>query len=192
MTEKEATEKLSNKSLDILHVKDIFEAFAGNSIIEGLVAMNLSLRTSVYEREKEFSETICKLLEKLSDSCDMSVRWAVAKNPHTSIEVLEKLSKDTINLVRALVATNPNTPTHILQKLFNDEKIVRDGLSGNPSTPLKYLKVLSDDSDKMIRLRVIENPSCTKDICEKLLNDPEQNIQQGAHSKLERLNHANQ
>lgn len=192
MTQKEAQEQLSNKTLDILHVKNIFESFLGDSVIEGLVAMNLSLRTSVHEREKEYSETICELLEKLSDSCDMSVRWAVAKNPHTSTQVLEKLSKDDVNLVRALVATNPKTPTSILQKLFSDEKIVRDGLSGNRSTPLKYLEVLSDDTDTMVRLRVIENPSCTKAICEKLINDKEPNIRQGAHAKLERLNHANQ
>ena len=192
MTQKEASEQLANKALDILHVKNIFETFAGDSVIEGLVAMNLSLRTSVHDREKEQSKTMIELLEKLSNSLDMSVRWAVAKNPHTSIQVLEKLSKDDVNLVRALVATNPKTPTSILQKLFSDEKIVRDGLSGNPSTPLKYLEVLSDDTDTMVRLRVIENPSCTKAICEKLLNDKEPNIRQGAYAKLERLNHANQ
>ena len=191
MTEKEAQEQLSNKTLDILHVKNIFDSFLGNSLIEGLIAMNLSLRTSVHEREKEYSETICELLEKLSNSLDMSVRWAVAKNPHTSIQILEKLSKDDVNLVRALVATNPKTPTNILQKLFSDEKIVRDGLSGNPSTPLKYLEVLSGDTDTMVRLRVIENASCTRAICEKLINDKEANIRQGAHAKLERLNHAN-
>jgi len=192
MTQKEAQEQLSNKALDILHVKNIFESFAEDNIIEGLVAMNLSLRTSVHDREKEQSETMSELLEKLSNSLDMSVRWAVAKNPHTSIQVLEKLSKDDVNLVRALVATNPKTPTTILQKLFSDEKIVRDGLSGNPSTPLKYLEVLSDDTDTMVRLRVIENSSCTKAICEKLLGDKEPNIRQGAHAKLERLNNANQ
>ena len=192
MTQKEAQEQLANKALDILHVKNIFETFVGDSVIEGLVAMNLSLRTSVHEREKEYSQTMCELLEKLSDSSDMSVRWAVAKNPHTPIHILEKLSCDDVNLVRALIATNPKTPTPILKKLFSDEKIVRDGLSGNPSTPLKYLEVLSDDADSMVRLRVIENPSCTKAICEKLLNDQESNIRQGAHSKLERLNHANQ
>ena len=191
MTEKEAQEQLSNKTLDILHVKNIFDSFLGNSLIEGLIAMNLSLRTSVHEREKEYSQTICELLEKLSNSLDMSVRWAVAKNPHTSIQILEKLSKDDVNLVRALVATNPKTPTNILQKLFSDEKIVRDGLSGNPSTPLKYLEVLSGDTDTMVRLRVIENASCTRAICEKLINDKEANIRQGAHAKLERLNHAN-
>lgn len=191
MTQKEAQEQLSNKALDILHVKNIFDSFLGDSIIEGLVAMNLSLRTSVHEREKEYSETMCELLEKLSNSSDMSVRWAVAKNPHTSIQVLEQLSKDDVNLVRALIATNPKTPTTILQKLFSDEKIVRDGLSGNPSTPLKYLEVLSDDTDTMVRLRVIENSSCTKAICKKLLSDNEPNIRQGAHAKLERLNHAN-
>ena len=192
MIQKEAQEQLSNKALDILHVKNIFDSFAGDNIIEGLVAMNLSLRTSVYEREKEYSDTICELLEKLSNSLDMSVRWAVAKNPHTSIYILEKLSKDDVNLVRVVVATNPKTPTTILQKLFSDEKIVRDGLSGNPSTPLKYLEVLSDDTDAMVRLRVIENPSCTRAICEKLLSDKEPNIREGAQAKLKRINHANQ
>ncbi|MBV5279682.1 MAG: hypothetical protein J0647_11825 [Campylobacteraceae bacterium] len=192
MTQKEASELLENKALDILHVKNVLEQFAGDELIEGLVAMNLSLRTSVYERQKEQSETMCELLLKLSTSKDMSVRWAVAKNPHTSIEVLEKLSTDNINLVRALVATNPLTPIPILKKLFNDEKIVRDGLSGNPSTPLKYLEILADDNDTMVRLRVIENPSTSKAICEKLLNDAEENIRQGASAKLKRIHHANQ
>ena len=192
MTQKEAIELLENKALDITNVKEIFDIFAGDIMIEGLVAMNLSLRTSVHEREKQYSVTMCQLLLKLSDSKDMSVRWAVAKNPHTSIEVLEKLSSDSVNLVRALVATNPLTPKFILKKLFNDEKIVRDGLSGNPSTPLKYLEILSNDTDTMVRLRVIENLSTTKAICEKLLNDPEQNIRQGASAKLKRINNANQ
>ena len=87
----------------------------------------------------------------------------------TPVTILETLSSDSINLVRALVATNASTPISILKKLFNDEKIVRDGLSGNPSTPLKYLLILADDTDAMVRLRILENPACTEALCERLL-----------------------
>ncbi len=117
----------------------------------------------------------------------MSVRWAIAKHPYTPVAILERLSSDPINLVRALVATNPKTPTATLKRLFNDEKIVRDGLSGNPSTPLKYLLILADDSDAMVRLRVLENPSSNEAICQRLLNDTAQNVQSAAHAKLKRL-----
>jgi len=135
------------------------------------------------------SDTITAMLTRLAHSDDMSARWAVAKNPHTSVETLEFLSNDTVNLVRALVATNRATPKPILQKLFNDEKIVRDGLSGNPSTPIKLLSILADDADAMVRMRVLENPSCTKELCTRLLDDSAPNVSHAARSTLERLNH---
>jgi len=149
-----------------------------------MVAMNLSLRTSVYDREQQKSNTIIDLLISLSQSQSMEARWAVAKNPHTPTEILEKLSSDPINLVRALVATNINTPSKTLDKFFSDEKIVRDGLSGNPNTSTKLLKILSDDSDKMVRLRIVENKTSTKEILEKLANDKEIDVSKAAIKRL--------
>lgn len=187
MTYLEAMEKLSNKTIDIAEVERIYSLFGESIEIQSSIAMNLSLRTSVYDRTQEKSETMIKLLELLANSSDMSVRWAVAKNPHTPLSTLEKLSLDNVNLVRALVATNPNTPVSILKKMFNDEKIVRDGLSGNPSTPPKYLAILADDSDAMVRLRVVDNPSCTETILKKCSTDSADNIRQAALSKLQRI-----
>ncbi len=185
MTLQEAVNLLQDKNLDIEKVKELYEKFGEE--IEGNVAMNLSLRTSVYDREKEGGEIIKELLIKLSKAKDMGARWAVAKNPHTPKEILEKLAKDEINLVRALCATNPNTPKEILIELFSDEKIVRDGLSGNPSTPVKYLNILADDQDKMVRLRVAENPSSTKEILEKLSKDEDPDVSKAAEIHLEKL-----
>lgn len=184
MSKEEALELLDNKNLPLEKVKEIFYTFKEDMEVVGMVAMNLSLRTSVYDREKERSPIMTQLLKKLSNVDDMGSRWAVAKNPHTPKEILVKLSKDKINLVRALVATNPNTPQNILQNLFNDEKIVRDGLSGNPSTPIKLLKILADDSDKMVRLRVAENPSTTKEILEKLSKDKDLDVSKAAKIRL--------
>ena len=190
MTHEEAIQKLTCKSLPIEEVYSILEAFKMDVSIEASVAMNLSLRTSVYDMSLEKSEIIVTMLERLAHSADMSARWAVAKNPHTPVSTLELLSKDNVNLVRALVATNINTPKPILQKLFNDEKIVRDGLSGNPSTPHKLLHVLADDSDTMVRMRVLENASCPKEVCEKLLGDSAPNVREAALKKYQRLNDA--
>jgi len=187
MLRENALEALLNKHLCIEEVYAIFEHFKGDSGVEATIAMNLSLRTSVHNTSLEKSPTMSLLLEKLSTSEDMSVRWAVAKNPHTPVAVLVHLSHDPINLVRALVATNKTTPKLILQELFNDEKIVRDVLSGNPSTPLKYLLILCDDADAMVRLRVLENPSCTLSLCERLLNDEAQNVAQAAKITYQRL-----
>ncbi len=188
MLKDEALEKLQNKNLDIKEVEKIYKNFSNDKETVGAIAMNLSMRTSVYDRKAEKSEIIINLLIKLSDFEDMGVRWAVAKNPHTPTEILEKLSKDKINLVRALCATNPNTPKNILAKLFSDEKIVRDGLSGNPKTPLKYLNILADDRDKMVRLRVAENSSSSKEILEKLTKDDDKDVAKAAAVHLEKLN----
>jgi len=184
LTKEKAIDLLSDKSLNIDKVRDIYNDFKYDKDIVGQVAMNLSLKTSVHNIELGKSKTMVQLLIELADSNDMGSRWAVAKNPHTPVEVLERLSKDKVNLVRALVATNPKTPSRILESLFSDEKIVRDGLSGNPSTPLNLLKVLSDDKDKMVRMRLAENPSATEDILNKLLKDSDKNISKASEVNL--------
>jgi len=184
MNKEQAIEKLEDKTLPLEEVKAIFEMFCNDMQVVGQVAMNLSLRTSVYEREKEKSPIMEELLIKLSEVEDMGSRWAVAKNPHTPVDVLEKLAKDEVNLVRALVATNPNTPSNILRKLFSDEKIVRDGLSGNPNTPAKILKTLADDSDKMVRMRIAENPSAPLELLERLKNDTDENVAKAAEANI--------
>lgn len=190
MTHEEAIQSLTCKTLPIEEVARIVENFLGDVSIEAAAAMNLSLRTSVHTPSLEKNKQMESILTLLSSSKDMSARWAVAKNPHTPVSILEQLSTDEVNLVRALVATNINTPKPILQKLFNDEKIVRDGLSGNPSTPHKLLYVLADDSDAMVRMRVLENPASTKDVCEKLLEDSAPNVREAAQKKYQRLNDA--
>ena len=180
-------EALEDKSLDIEAIKKIYFANREHKEIVGQVAMNLSLRTSVYERDKEYSETMVELLIDIaSNPVDMGARWAVAKNPHTPVEVLRRLAKDEVNLVRALVAANPATPADVLEGFFNDEKIVRDGLSGNPSTPPKLLKILADDSDKMVRMRLAENENAPKEVLEYLLKDDDENVVLAAKAHLEK------
>ncbi len=179
-------EQLENKEMPIEEVSKIYYAHQDHKEIVGQVAMNLSLRTSVYEREKEYSDEMVKLLCDIAQNpVDMGARWAVAKNPHTPVEVLKLLAKDEINLVRALVATNPATPSDVLDKFFSDEKIVRDGLSGNPNTPAKLLNILADDSDKMVRLRLAENPAASKELLQKLSSDLDPNVAKAAQLHLE-------
>lgn len=177
---------LEDKTLDIEIVKEIYYPFKEHKEIVGQVAMNLSLRTSVYDRELEYSETIVELLRDLAqNTADMGARWAVAKNPHTPQDVLTQLAKDEINLVRALVATNPKTSPAVLEKFFSDEKIVRDGLSGNPSTPVKILKILANDADKMVRMRLAENKNAPKEILSELTEDKDANVAMAARTNLE-------
>jgi len=178
-------ELLEDKTLPIEEVEKIYQAYKNDKLIVGQVAMNLSLRTSVYEREKEYSPIMVSLLIDIaSNPVDMGARWAVAKNPHTPVEVLRHLSADPINLVRALVAANPSTPSDVLEKFFSDEKIVRDGLSGNPNTPVKFLKILCDDNDKMVRMRLAENRSAPTDIIQILVNDSDVDVSKAAEANL--------
>lgn len=179
---------LQDKTINIEDVKKIYFAKRKHKNIVAQTAMNLSLRTSVYNREKEYSDTMVELLKDIAKNpVDMQARWAVAKNPHTPVETLEVLANDAVNLVRALVATNPSTPSKILEKFFSDEKIVRDGLAGNPNTPDKILYVLSDDSDKMVRMRLAENPSASQKLLEKLSTDSDEDVKKASQS---RINHA--
>jgi hypothetical protein len=179
-------ELLEDKALNIETVKQIYFPLRDNKEVVAHVAMNLSLRTSVYDRQQEYSETMVELLRDLAiNEADMGARWAVAKNPHTPQDVLASLATDDVNLVRALVATNPKTPSSVLEKFFSDEKIVRDGLSGNPATPLKILKILSNDADKMVRMRLAENPAATKEILQELVNDSDANVAKAAQVNME-------
>ena len=181
-------EFLEEKNCPIEDVKAIYYACRDDKEIVGQTAMNLSLRTSVYDRDKEYSDTMVELLIDISkNKVDMGARWAVAKNPHTPSEVLAFLANDEINLVRALVATNPSTPPKSLEKFFSDEKIVKDGLSGNPSTPLKLLKIFVNDVDKMVRMRLAENPNVTKEILTELLTDSDPNVSKAAELKLQAM-----
>jgi len=181
-------ELLEEKDCPINVVKAIYFANRDDKEIVGQTAMNLSLRTSVYDRDQEYSDTMVELLIDISkNKVDMGARWAVAKNPHTPSDVLAFLANDEINLVRALVATNPSTPPKILEKFFSDEKIVKDGLSGNPSTPLKLLKIFVNDVDKMVRMRLAENPSATKEILSELLTDSDPNVSKAAELNLQKL-----
>lgn len=183
ISEEEAQIKLEDRNMPMKEVRELFDLFKEDKKVVGMVAMNLSLRTSVYNKKNE-SEEMVSLLRDISLSNDMGSRWAVAKSHHTPIDILESLSKDKVNLVRALVATNPNTPVKVLTKLFNDEKIVRDGLSGNKNTPSKLLDILAFDKDKMVRLRVAENRNTSVSILKEMLKDDDQNVSKAAEVKL--------
>jgi hypothetical protein len=180
-------DKLQNIEIDFEELKEILDSNIGNDFIESLIAMNVSRRTKVDCIDEDIKDDMIYILEKLSDSNDMSARWAVAKSRYTPVSILEKLASDEVNLVRALVATNPNTPLKYLNEFFSDEKIVRDGLSGNSATPIKILNILADDSDKMVRLRVVDNPSCTKEILVRLQNDDVLDIRKAVELKLENM-----
>ena len=186
MDREKAINELTNRDLDIENVQKIYNLFKSDDEVVSQVAMNLSLKTSVYDIEMGKNETMIDLLTDISNAKNMDARWAVAKNPHTSIEILEKLSNDSVNLVRALVGTNPNTPSNILEKLFNDEKIVRDGLSGNQNTPAKLLNILADSNDKMARLRISENLSTSKETLERLTKDSDLDVSKSAKIHLEK------
>lgn len=182
----ELVDFLEDKTLPIEEIRKIYDAFSDNKQLVGQVAMNLSLRTSVYERDQEYSPVMVDLLIDISKNpVDMGARWAVAKNPHTPVEVLRSLANDDINLVRALVATNPSTPTDVLEKFFNDEKIVRDGLSGNPNTSAKLLKILANDNDKMVRMRLAENRGASTEIVSILLGDTDVDVTKAARANLD-------
>lgn len=186
-SKEEAIELLEDPETSIDTIYILLKSFPKDMDIESNVAMALSMRTSVYDREKGTHEHMDEMLQILAESEDMQARWAVAKNPHTSEAILKTLGKDPVNLVRALVANNPKTPVAILNELFNDEKIVRDGLTGNPNTPEKLLKLFVNENDRMARLRVADNPGVSKEVLQILAEDEDKDVSTAAKQKLEAL-----
>ena len=89
--------------------------------------------------------------------------------------------------MRALVATNPNTPVSCLYRFMEDEKIVREGISGNPKAPGELLEKLAQDSDKLVRLRVAENPATPKATLQKLAEDVDKDVSKAAQLRLEKM-----
>jgi hypothetical protein len=64
-----------------------------------------------------------KLLEKLADRTEDSIRYLVAKHPNTSRSTLEKLASDSYDLVRRTVVDNPNTPLELLIQIATQERL---------------------------------------------------------------------
>jgi len=172
--------ELPETSMD--DVYKILKNYPKDVNIESNVAMTISRKQSVYDKTEGTHKDLDEMLEILSNSSDMQARWAVAKSHHTPSEILGKLAK--INLVRALVATNPSTPKECLQDLFNDELIVRTGLTGNPNTPEKLLKLFINDNDRMVRIRVADNSGTPKSLLEILANDSDRDVEIAAKKRL--------
>lgn len=183
----EALDRCCSATESIESFHQLFDAYRDEPQLHATLMITLDQRTSVYDPTVGADPLLGSLLEKLSHSTDMSVRWGVAKNFHTPVSTLERLANDPINLVRALVATNPHTPQSLLVKFFSDEKIVRDGLSGNPSTPEKYLTLLSADSDRMVRIRIADNPSTPLSLLETLKKDNDPDVAKAAQKNSERF-----
>lgn len=183
MTLQDAITQAGVRQITLYEIVTLLQKFPQEPELEAVIA--IAITQKMKELSTEELELLPSLMETLSNSTDMSVRWAVARNLYTPLPIIEKLANDPINLVRALVATNPNTPTELLQKFFSDEKIVRDGLSGNTATPPKLLKVLADDSDVMVRLRIATNPSTPLDSLKKLIGDSEEKVIIAAQKSLQ-------
>lgn len=178
----EAIAQAGLKTTSLYELESLLHQFERETELESVIAIALTERkTQLTEDERA---VMVRMMTYLSDSVDMSVRWAVARNPYTSVSILEKLSCDDVNLVRALVATNPNTPEIILLRFFSDEKIVRDGLSGNTNTPLKLFSVLADDPDENVRYRLTQNSSCPHMVLQKLALDDNEKVKHAAQHVL--------
>ena len=98
-------------------------------------------------------ETPPDILAKLSQYADDSVRFAVAKNPHTPIIALNALANDDNPAIRWTVADNVSTPADTLILLAGDmyNVSVRAAVAENLNTPIDTLKTLLNDPDGVVR-----------------------------------------
>ncbi|MDR1311558.1 MAG: hypothetical protein LBK01_06785 [Burkholderiaceae bacterium] len=77
---------------------------------------------SDYARWVVHNKTVpLEILEILSFSEDVDIRWEVATKRKLSPELFERLSKDRETTVRVRIAVNRKTPLSILDVLCNDE-----------------------------------------------------------------------
>jgi hypothetical protein len=134
-----------------------------------------------YRIDKDRMETFINLImtkkeltekERLIAYNSIETRIMLAKSGIK--EVLEMLADDWCIDVRDGVAGNPNTPVSVLEKLARDNDYwVRRRVSINPNTPASVLERLAEDDDVRVRILVALNPNTPVVVLERLAEDEE-------------------
>lgn len=108
---------LSNKSEEFS-----FYLIDKNIVNSKLMFKILKNIDNIFVKDLAYFNKDIELLEYLSKSNDVGIRWLVAKNENTPSYILEKLSKDnTSHNVRIGVASNKNTSEKSLLSLILDK-----------------------------------------------------------------------
>jgi len=113
-----------------------------------------------------------EVLEAVSLTGLIKVKWALADNPNTPGHVLRQIHEDGHSSVR--IAANPNTPTDILEELTENAEDtdieLLSALASNPSLPVGLMRMLVDNTldDKYKNWSVVCAIACNSGVPHEL------------------------
>lgn len=152
------------------------------------------------EKEALNPNTSANRLRDLSKNLDQKIRQAIAQNPNTPPDVLVKLCgrfplqvlhNPVLNLIlleipnffekiydaNKLVFYKYKLPDFFLEwAICNVNETIRTSVASSPTTPEKYLEILSQDTQSFIRLQVAANYNSPAHILEKLAQDRDTSV----------------
>jgi serine/threonine protein kinase len=105
-------------------------------------------------------KTPLDILNKLSQTKDLSLMIRLLNNPITSVAILERFSAVNNIDLKLLLAKHPNTSLQVLQSLSKEQHVgILANLSSNVSSPVDVLDRLAKSQDENILHLVAVNPS---------------------------------
>ena len=151
----------------------------------GLAAREDEILMSDLACEEAAANPICpaSVLRRVADAdneYNRHLRTGAAANPNCPPELLDVLASDSNDRVRAAAARNPNCPPNILVRLASDTSTDTDVAMNalmNPSCPEQTLRqACGDNFDGVQRHSIGTNPSCPRDLMERIIEDPARHI----------------
>ena len=142
-----------------------------SSLLRELYRMSKPLEARLFLATYQQSPSY--LLEDLERDCyDEAVVKALAGNPCTPRRVLSRLAEHIDSSVRALVASNPELDGRDIDYLINDKnECVRIAVTGNSCLSERQQLELCKDPSAAVRLRLASNPVCCRKLAQALASD---------------------
>ena len=122
-----------------------------------------------------------KTLSVLANSPNDYVLGDVASNKKTPVDILPRLHKKGGYLIEWGLSANPNCTPEILHELSSSrDEYTRSYVARNENVNLSDLERLAKDREWHVRVAVLSNKKCTKEIRESLKNDPDERVRGSA------------
>ena len=142
-------------------------------------AMELVIESGNFDAKRTIAlnrETPVRILEKLAQDSDDTVRLAVSNNSKLPLYIAWQLTQDSNYKVRQALARR-RSEIEILEILAKDEHgAVRNQVAENDNASFKILELLANDESEYVRADVVAHPNTSVEILTKLGNDPSHKV----------------
>jgi hypothetical protein len=122
-----------------------------------------------------------RTLSVLANSPNDYVLGDVASNKNTPVDILARLHQKGGYLIEWGLSVNHNCPSQILHELsLSRDEYTRSNVARNDNVNLSDLERLANDRVWHVKIAVLSNKKCTKEMRESLKNDPDERVRDTA------------